>query len=447
MNLEMNKGPVTVSVTTLGCKSNQYDSGAIEESLLRGGLKLLPFPARAEAYVINTCTVTRKTDYQSRQLIRRVRKINPAATVIVTGCYAQVSPDELSGIEGVDYILGNPEKDKVLEYVLKEYVLKGSRTGDGAKTMVGEFRSGAPLSLRARSTGGRTRANLKVQDGCDKFCSYCIIPRARGLSKSLPLDDVEREIELLVEAGFKEIVLTGIHLGAYGADLAEKTDLTSILELIEKKAFPCRFRISSLDPDEVTDGFVEVMKTSRGICNHLHLPLQSGDKDVLRRMRRDYTPKIFIKAVESLFETIPGISIGTDVMAGFPGEGPEEFENTFTLLEGLPISYLHIFPYSVRSNTRAASYQDRVNGVVVKERCRKLKILDSSKRKAFYSGFLGDTAEVLIESTRDRNSGAWKGKARNYIPVAVKDFDSRPNTFVNVRLDGLTEDGMTGVGL
>lgn len=436
----LSKEKVTVSVTTLGCKSNQYDSGAMEEVLAEGGLKVLPFPARAEAYIINTCTVTKKTDYQSRQLIRRVRKLNPKATVIVTGCYAQVSPDELKRVEGVDYILGNPEKNTVLEYVLK-----GRNAAGGALLKVGAFAHGTPFSLRARSINGRTRANLKVQDGCNKFCSYCIIPKARGLSKSLPLIEVEREIELLVEAGFKEIVLTGIHLGAYGADFSDKGCLTALLELIEDRAYPCRFRISSLDPDEVTDQLVEIMAGSKRICNHLHLPLQSGDKEVLLRMKRDHTPDVFKRVVERLFDAVPDMSIGTDVIAGFPGERAREFENTFSLLRDLPVSYLHIFPYSVRPGTPAAAYGGRVDKRVIKERCRMLKALDTDKRQAFYKGFLGRTAEVLIESSRDRKTGLKKGKARNYIPVVIKDRDPVPNTLVHTRLTETTSEGMTGV--
>lgn len=424
-----------VAISTLGCKSNQYDSSALEDALREGSLDVVPFPGPADAYIINTCTVTSRTDYQSRQLIRKVRKSNPEAVVIVTGCYAQVSPDEVSKIEGVDYILGNPEKGRVLEYILKGRQEKPLAS-------VGPNIEGTPFTLRAKSSSGRTRANFKVQEGCDRRCSYCIIPMARGESKSLAIEDVEREIDSLVEKGYKEVVLTGIHLGAYGVDLGPGLNITSLLNLIEKNNYPCRFRISSLDPDEVTDGLIDVLKGARSICNHLHLPIQSGDDTIIRRMRRPYTAHFFRERVEKLVGSVPEISIGVDVIAGFPGEGEREFENTFSLLKDLPISYLHIFPYSKRHGTAAAEFKGQVDGDAVKARCAMLHELDTLKRTGFYKSFLGRPASVLVESARDKKTGLLKGRARNYIPVAFEGGATLRNTIVEVRLSGFDESGM-----
>ncbi|MBI1912192.1 MAG: tRNA (N(6)-L-threonylcarbamoyladenosine(37)-C(2))-methylthiotransferase MtaB [Deltaproteobacteria bacterium] len=426
----------SASITTLGCKSNQYDSSALEDILRNGNIEVVPFPSFADAYIINTCTVTGKTDYQSRQLIRKVRKINPDAVVIVTGCYAQVSPDEVRLIEGVDYILGNPEKGKVLECITR-----GRQTE--AQAFVGSGEQGTPFTLRAKSSGGRTRANFKVQEGCNRQCSYCIIPKARGASKSLSLEEVEREIDSLVESGYKEIILTGIHLGAYGADLGEKS-ITSILKLIEKKAYPCRFRISSLDPDEVTEELIDILKDAKRVCNHLHLPLQSGDNNIIRKMKRPYTRELFAERVLGLFKSVPEISVGVDVIAGFPGEGEAEFENTFSLLEELPVSYLHIFPFSKRKGTPAADYLNQVNGNIIKARCEKLKELDIVKRCEFHRHFTGKTAGVLVESSRDKKSGLLKGRARNYIQVFLEGSNELRNMLVDVRLSSFDENGMTG---
>jgi len=425
----------TVAISTLGCKSNQYDSSALEDALREASLRVVPFPGPADAYIINTCTVTGRTDHQSRQTIRKARNVNPGAIVIVTGCYAQVSPDEVSSIEGVDYVVGNPEKGKIVEYLLK---------GRQQMTVeaIGEWQDGTPWTLRARSSGGRTRANFKIQEGCSRACAYCIIPKARGLSRSLSLEQVERELDALVESGYGEIILTGIHLGAWGADLGPATDIASVLELIEQKNYPCRFRISSLDPDEVTDNLIDILKDSKRICNHLHLALQSGDDAVLRRMRRPYTGTLFAEKVERLSASIPEVSIGVDIIAGFPGEGDKEFENTFLLLSGLPVSYLHIFPFSKRRGTPAVDYDGQVLPIKIKERCDRLHALDERKRDAFHRNFIGKKASVLVEMGRDKKSGLLKGRARNYIQVFLNGEDRLKKEVVETSLIACIPGGM-----
>ncbi len=425
-----------VAITTLGCKSNQYDSSALEDALRAASFEVAPFNGPADAYIINTCTVTGRTDTQSRQVIRKARKENPGALVVVTGCYAQVSPEEVKSL-GVDFVVGNPEKERIVEYLI------GGRQGAAIEDL-GQWQEGTPWTLRARSSSGRTRANMKIQEGCGRACSYCIIPRARGLSKSLPLNEIEREFDFLVEAGYKEVVLTGIHLGAWGADLSPSTDITALLELIEKKDYPCRFRLSSLDPDEVTERLVEILKDAKRVCNHLHLCLQSGDDGIIRRMRRPYTRGLFAEKVERLVASVPEVSIGVDVIAGFPGEGDAEFENTFSLLSNLPVAYLHIFPFSARRGTPAASSRDQVEPGTIKERCSRLHELDRAKRDAFHQSFFGKRASVLIESGRDRRSGLLAGRARNYMRVFIDGGDGLKKRLLDVELLEAAHGGVMG---
>lgn len=430
----------TVAITTLGCKSNQYDSSALESELVKSGFTVVEFPGPADAVVINTCTVTSRTDSQSRQLARRARRENPGATVIVTGCYAQVSPGDVEDIDGVDFVVGNPDKGELAG------LLSGPRPG---KTVirVSDYTSGTPFSLRARGASGRTRATLKVQEGCNRSCSYCIIPRARGASKSLPIDEVRREFAALVEGGYKEVVLTGIHLGDYGTDLGYSSGVLEILRLVEKEAWPVRVRLSSLDPDEVTEELVDFMADSDKVCKHLHIPLQSGDDRIIRKMKRPYTSEDFTDRVLRAKELIPGVGIGVDVIAGFPGEGPDEFESTRKVLDELPVSYLHVFPFSARGGTPAEGYPGRVDPAGVKKRCAFLKALDIEKRGAFYSGLVGSTAEVLVESTPDKSTGLPRGRSGNYAPVVVEgaDLEGLANTVTRVRLTGSSAKGMRGV--
>ncbi len=432
------KEPLRVAITTLGCKANRYDSSALEDLLRSTGISVVAPTPDADAYIINTCTVTARTDYHSRQEIRRIRRVNREAIVIVTGCYAQVSPDEIGSIEGVDYIVGNTHKDKIAGLIMK---------GRAPRTvlMVGQGDAGTPLALRARSSSGRTRANLKVQDGCDKRCAYCIIPKARGASRSLPPASIEAEIEAMIEAGYREIVLTGIHLGAYGADLPNGESLATLLRMIEKRGFQCRFRVSSLDPDEVTDEIIDIFADAKSLCNHLHLALQSGADSIIREMRRPYTASQFRSRVERIWRAVPEVSIGVDVIAGFPGEGRGDFEATFDLIKELPISYLHSFPYSKRPGTSAATMDGQIERSEIRQRCERLKRLDGEKRRAFYEASIGRKAAVLIEGGRDKETGGLLGHSGNYIPVALAPGSAQRGEIIEVTLTGYSDKGMTGV--
>lgn len=434
----------TFCLTTLGCKANQYDSAAMSEALTAlPGYCLVNFPGPADVCIINTCTVTASSDTQSRGLIRRARRHNPNAVVIVTGCYAEVASGELSALHEADYVLGNPAKGDIAEYVRR-----GRRNGAPlvAAGQVEEGPRGVPWSLRARSASGRTRINLKIQDGCDMSCAYCLIPRARGASRSLPLAALEAEVAEIAQKGFKEIILTGIHLGGWGRDLSPPLNLTALLEVIERKKYPCRFRVSSIDPDEVTERFIEVMAGASSICNHLHLPLQSGDDKVLKLMRRRHDSALFSRVLSTLTERVEGIAIGSDVIAGFPGEGQREFENTYALLKDLPLAYLHVFPFSPRSGTLAATLSDRVDGVTIKKRCALLRALGEEKKKAFNKRFIGSSAEVLIEGARDRKTGLSHGRSSNYINVLLEAGPGskaaaavHENEFIRLRLKGPAE--------
>ena len=452
-----------VSITTLGCKSNQYDSAAIEDILKENNFKLVPrikcgagsagspiknlgdkfkqgtadSSEKPDVCIINTCTVTGKTDYQSRQLTRRARAANPDAIIVVTGCYAQVSPQEIADIEGVDYILGNPEKERILHYIRE-----GKR--EYPRIEINQATKDMPLRLRAKGSAGRTRANLKVQDGCNNSCSYCIIPKARGVSRSLPISDILQDIDGLVANGYKEIVLTGIHLGAYGSDLDSKTNIASLIKAIDGNNYPCRFRISSLDPDEVSDELIEIMANSKTICNHLHLPLQSGDDNILKMMNRRCSERLLVERIQKVANSISGVSIGIDVIVGFPGEGEKEFFNTYSMLNDLPVAYMHIFPFSKRKGTPAAEFSNQVDAKIVKQRCERLKVLDTAKRKTFYQGVIGKRASVLIETLRDKETGLPAGRSRNYIPFLIKNHNELKNVEIDVVADEINGDRVIG---
>ncbi len=430
--------PKSFAIKTLGCRANQYDSTALEEMLKEQGFERVDTLEGADAYIINTCTVTSKTDSEARQLIRRIRRRNPHSVIIVTGCYAQVYPERIRELGCVDYIVGNPDKTRIAECI------RAGRTPE-SRLIVGNFKEGTPLSLRIKTPPARTRVNLKVQDGCNRNCSYCIIPRARGSSKSLPPEEVLQEIESLIEQGVREFVLTGIHLGGYGLDLTPATDITGLVKTIEERAYPARFRISSLDPDELTDELIEILSSARTICPHLHLPLQSGDDHILRLMRRPYTAGLFRKKVTSLYNRVKDIAIGVDIMVGFPGEGDREFLNTLRLVEELPVSYMHIFPYSKRPGTPAVELPGQVAPKVVRKRVERLKELDSAKRLAFYRASAGSVRRVIVESTRDRKTGLLCGRTENYIPTLFEGDDTLMGKEVKIRLTDAYPHGMKGV--
>ncbi|MCX5844247.1 MAG: tRNA (N(6)-L-threonylcarbamoyladenosine(37)-C(2))-methylthiotransferase MtaB, partial [Deltaproteobacteria bacterium] len=368
---------ITVAISTLGCKVNQYESAGILEKLDKSLFLPVPFHTKADCYIINTCTVTGRTDYQSRQIIRRAIRMNPDACIIVTGCYAQVAPGDIARIPGVTLIAGTAEKENIPQII--EHLVKGD-----PQLLVTDICQASEFSrLSPSQFPGRTRAFLKIQDGCNSFCSYCIVPYARGPSRSLAEREVFHKIKTLAGTGYREIVLTGIHLGVYGKDLVPPSNLLTIMDYVEKNKSVERLRLSSIEITEITDDMIGLMKKSATLCRHLHIPLQSGDDGILSAMKRNYDSAFFKKRLEEIHRELPRIAIGIDVMVGFPGESEDAFHNTVALLEELPLAYAHVFPYSERPGTQAKELSGKVSDAVKKRRNEIVRNLGSIKRKTF----------------------------------------------------------------
>jgi threonylcarbamoyladenosine tRNA methylthiotransferase MtaB len=424
-----------VAITTLGCKTNQFESATMSEALGRDGFRVVPFDDMADIYVINTCTVTARTDAESRRLIRRAGRRNPDAKVVVTGCYAQIAFDSLREMPGVDLVLGNMEK-KGITGLLKEI-------GTGPKVLVSD------ISLEKRAEGvalesfaEHTRAFLQVQNGCDAFCSYCIVPYARGRSRSVPPGEVLAGIKAFAGKGFREVVLTGIHLGGYGLDLAPPSRLLDLLATVEKQRLVPRLRVGSVEPTEISDEFIDFLAGAETICPHLHIPLQSGSDRVLERMNRSYATPQFRAVIDKLVAALPDIFIGCDIITGFPGESDEEFREGLRFVESLPVAYLHVFPFSPREGTPAATMPAQVNGAIIRERAAALRRISDRKRRAFYGRFSGRDLSVLVqERTPD---GLLKGLSRNYIPVVLSGDDALIGREVTVRVTEVLRECLRG---
>lgn len=407
-----------IAVTTLGCKVNQYESAGLMEELKERGFEMVPFDAEADVYIVNTCTVTERTDYQSRQLIRRANRKNPNASIIVTGCYAQTSPHEISQLPGVTLVAGTGEKETI-PYMIHE--IPGTEcTVTVSDISEKKSYSGMPVS----HFPGHTRSFLKIQDGCDSFCSYCIVPYARGRSRSLSGYDVMRQIHRLRNAGHREIVLSGVHLGQWGLDFTPPLSLLDLLRRIEIEKAVQRLRLSSIEPTEITDEIIDHILHSVLICRHLHIPLQSGDDMILKAMNRHYTADHFKNRIEAITSAIPDMAIGIDVMVGFPGEDEKAFENTRRFIEELPVAYLHVFPYSSRPGTAAADFSDQIPDSVKKKRGKILRDIGKLKRIAYNKKFIGRELSVLAENTGDRETGLMKGFSNNYIPVLIENGET-----------------------
>jgi threonylcarbamoyladenosine tRNA methylthiotransferase MtaB len=405
---------VKVGITTLGCKVNQYETASLSENLRKKGFLIVSFNTFADIYIINTCTVTSFSDFQSRQLIRRAKRNNPRAKIIVTGCYAQIAPTVLADIEGVSIVVGNNLKNFIPDLLHNE----DNHSPIVLVTNISEQKYFCDMPLSKLS--GRTRAFLKIQDGCNAYCSYCIVPFARGKSRSLQPDKLLTAVTKFAENGYREIVLTGIHLGAYGYDLNPPRNLTDILNEILFSCPEIRFRLSSIEPHEITDDLLQLLISNNNLCHHLHVPLQSGDDKILGLMKRNYNVSFYREQIEKITTSIKDICIGVDVMVGFPGEGDTEFNNTLRLLEDLPVAYLHVFPYSERPGTAAEKLSPKVEQKVKKKRAEILRNLGAEKRKRFASLFLGKRLNVLVEMSKDKKTGLMKGFSQNYLPVLVE---------------------------
>jgi threonylcarbamoyladenosine tRNA methylthiotransferase MtaB len=408
-----------VAVVTLGCKVNQCESAGIMKSLNSKGIMNVPFEEEADCYIVNTCTVTSSTDAQSRQLIRRAIRRNPAAAVVVTGCYAQRAPEEIALIPGIRIISGNTQKER-LPWLIQELAReKGEQfpiSDSGIEKII--------CPSEGVAFPEHTRAFLKIQDGCDAFCSYCIVPQVRGRSRSRQPAEVMESISRLADGGYREVVLTGIHLGAYGQDLIPASTLTEIVRSIAAEHQVERLRLSSIEPREITDGLISLIRSSGLLCHHLHIPLQSGDDETLAMMNRDYDTAFFRDLIQNISLAIPDIALGIDIMVGFPGETEEAFANTVRFVEELPVAYFHVFPYSSRPGTAAAMLPGQVPEATRKQRAAHLRSIGTRKRDSFAERFIGVPLAVLIEGRKDKSTGFPLGFSDNYITVACRDADS-----------------------
>ena len=418
------------ALMTLGCKLNQAETVAMEELLEEGGYEIVPFEEQADVYVVNTCTVTSKSDYRSRQAIRRATGRNSRAVVVVTGCYAQMFPHEAARIEGVALVVGNGEKNRLPE------LLRVHREEDGPAIHVGPLGPGVPFAPAAIAEfTGHTRAFIKVQDGCNFRCAYCIVRRARGPSRSQPAAEVLDQVRRLVAHGHTELVLTGINLGRYGRDLPGGPTLAKLLWQLAEVEGVMRIRISSVEPGEVADELIECIAGCPKVCPHLHIPLQSGDDDILRAMCRPYDRRYYAELIDRLVTRVAGIGIGADVMVGFPGETEDCWRNTCTFVESLPVSYLHVFNYSRRPGSPAADFSGQVDPEARKARSQEMRALGARKRLAFRRRYMGCVLSVLVESTRDKETRLLKGLTGNYVQVLLDGEDALMSRYVRVRLE------------
>jgi threonylcarbamoyladenosine tRNA methylthiotransferase MtaB len=431
--------PKTFKIVTLGCKVNQYESGYLEESLLGAGWSQVSKQERADLTVINTCIVTQRASYQSRQAIRKVIRENPGGTVAAVGCYSQVFPQELARIPGLHLVLGNTVKGKLADIV--------SNMEASADPLVrsDEYESKMPFELLpVKRFSGRTRGFLKIQDGCRSFCSYCIVPSARGPLRSLESSKVLSMLESLAAKGYREVVLTGINLGKYGHERGEPSGLQDLLRLIGKAALPLRIRLSSIEPGEIDESLLEMVASEDWICRHLHIPFQSGDDRILRKMNRPYRGRQFANLIEEIHKKVPLVAIGVDVMAGFPGEDDRAFGNSKALIADLPISYLHVFPFSPREGTAAAKFADQVNAQIIKGRAAELRSLGHEKRIRFYESCLGREFLVLVVDRDLEEKDMLKGLSDNYLPVSFPYPRVIRNAMIPVRPEKLTRKGVLG---
>ncbi len=417
-----------VAFYTLGCKVNQYETEAMTEAFEHAGYKLVDFEEQADVYVINTCTVTGLSSRKSRQAIRRAKQTNQNAVVAAVGCYPQTAKEEVERIPEVDIIAGTADRLKLPDYV-EEFL-----AGKGRISVVGNIMKKHSFEdLRIEKYKGRTRAFMKIQEGCSQFCSYCIIPYARGPIRSRPPEEVLSEVRKLVDAGFREVVLTGIHIASYGRDQGT-IGLLDLIKLIHDVEGIERIRIGSVEPTMITAGFAEEAAHLEKLCPHYHISLQSGCDETLARMNRRYTTSEYKKAVDMLRERIPDVAVTTDVMVGFPGESDEEFRKTYDFLDEICFAKMHVFKYSPRKGTPAANYENQVDGTVKESRSAKVIGLSDRCQMEFNRRFVGREMPVLFEQEAKDREGYYEGLTPNYIRVLSKGDNGIVGNILSVKL-------------
>ena len=419
-----------VAFYTLGCKVNQYETNGMIQEFINKNYEIVDFTSKADIYIINTCTVTNMSDKKSRQVLRRTKELNPDAIVVAVGCYAQVGKENLEKIEEIDLILGVKEKKNVIEHI--EKYLKDSKKQEVISDVMHqkEFDDFGTVTYTEK-----TRAVVKVQDGCDRFCSYCIIPYARGRVRSRKIESIVKEIQSIAKKGIKEVVITGIHIASYGKDFKEDIRLIDLLETINKVNGIERIRLGSLEPTIITEEFVNRLKKLEKICEHFHLSLQSGCDETLKRMNRRYNTEQFERVTELLKSAYPNVSLTTDIIVGFPGESEEEFEETYKFLDKIKFYKMHIFKYSPRKGTKAAVMENQIESKKKEERSHKLIELSDKNEIEYNKKYIGKEVEVLFEE----NDGKYiKGHTKNYMLVKVMNDNSNiENKILRVKIKSL----------
>lgn len=425
----------TFNIITLGCKVNQYESEAVEELFLQKGYEKAQ--TNADIYVINTCTVTNMSDRKSRQMISKARRDNPDAIVAVMGCYSQVKPEEVAEIEGVDIVLGSRNKENVVD--LCEDILQNK---DAIDKIIAPSETKTYEELEISNQTEMTRAYIKIQDGCNMYCSYCLIPYARGNIVSRDIDSIVEETKRLADNGFKEIVLTGIHVASYGKDFDSDISLIDVIEAVASVDGIKRIRLSSMEPRHISLDFLERMKATGKACDHFHLSLQSGSDDILKAMNRKYDRKIYKEKVDLIREVFPNAGLTTDIIVGFPGESQRNHEETMEFVEEIKFAKTHLFKYSSREGTRAAKMTGQVDGNIKKQRLHELEKIEEKNRMAFLEEQIGKVLEVLIESKSDLE-GYSGGYSTNYLKVNVKD-QIPANTIASVKITDIIKGELVG---
>ncbi|MBI4776233.1 MAG: tRNA (N(6)-L-threonylcarbamoyladenosine(37)-C(2))-methylthiotransferase MtaB [Deltaproteobacteria bacterium] len=421
----------TAAIITFGCKVNQTESAAMEHALREAGYEVVHgFPKdTADLVVVNTCVVTSRAEAECRRAVKRVHRTLPQADIAVAGCYSEIAGPEIAKLPGVRFVIGNTEKERFP----KEARLPTD--GSSVRIQTGSVWNNPTFSNEgAHSLLGKTRVFLKIQDGCESFCSYCIVPYTRGRSRSLAPDAVLGRLREIGDRGVQEAVLTGIHLGRYGRDTAPPTSLLDLLQQIEIERPVPRIRLSSIEPLELSEELITAVAESRCVAPHFHVPLQSGDPEILKNMNRNYSPDLYAHVVTAIKEALPSAAVGADVIVGFPGEQDAHFQKTIDLVSSLPLSYLHVFKYSKRSGTPASRMKNQVSQEILEQRSRALIELGLKKRAMFRRSWIGRTARLLVEGSPDRRTGLHKGYTDEYVPVHVSAHRETTNRLVRVRI-------------
>jgi threonylcarbamoyladenosine tRNA methylthiotransferase MtaB len=435
-----------VAFATLGCRTNQHDTAEMQTLMEQEGFSIVNSKEMADVYVINTCSVTQRSDYSSRLAVKKSLAINHKALVVFTGCYAQLAPDEAAEIEGLDIVLGNANKLDIAKVIKNKLAgespwIKEDKTeifmSDIHKKRV--FRT-IPVS----GFQGKTKAFIKVQTGCDEKCTFCTVVRARGKSISDERQNILSNVKEAIDSGYKEITLTGINLGTYGMDKDSPETFSSLVRDIVRLPGDFRIRLSSINPMEIDDDLLQLIADEEKICPHLHIPLQSGDDEILAKMRRNYNSGQYLDTVHRALEKIPRLGLGADVIIGFPGETDESFENTRQLIESLPFTYLHAFAYSPRKGTEAYGFKSNLAKTVKKERNKILTDMAQEKSLQFRRQLIGETVTVLFENQRDSVTGHLKGHTEHYVPVTVPGGDRLMNQLMPVKIKEATEEQVLG---